>query len=51
MKHDRNKSKFIYNKELEQFIDLLSKMLEYDPEKRIKSIEILKHPFFKDHID
>lgn len=29
-------------------IDLLSKMLDYDPEKRIKADEALKHPFFKD---
>lgn len=30
----------------EQFIDLLGKMLTYEPEKRIKPLEALAHPFF-----
>lgn len=29
-------------------IDLLSKLLRYDPEKRITASEALQHPFFKD---
>ena len=29
-------------------IDLLKKLLELDPEKRILSTEALEHPFFKD---
>ena len=30
-----------------KFLDLIEKMLEYDPEKRIKPYEALTHPFFK----
>jgi serine/threonine protein kinase len=29
-------------------VDLLKKMWEYVPEKRISAIEALKHPFFND---
>lgn len=29
-------------------LDLLEKMLEYDPEKRISASDALDHPFFKD---
>ena len=29
-------------------LDLLGKLLEYDPEKRIKAADALNHPFFKD---
>ena len=29
-------------------IDLLSKLLDYDPEKRINATQALEHPFFKD---
>ena len=28
-------------------IDLIHKMLEYDPRKRITSLQALQHPFFK----
>jgi serine/threonine protein kinase len=28
--------------------DLLSKLLEYDPEKRLSAEEALRHPYFKD---
>ena len=30
-----------------KFLDLIEKMLEYDPEKRVKPYEALTHPFFK----
>ena len=50
-KIERNKAKFRNAKELDTFTDLLTKMLEYNSNKRIKSEEILKHPFFINDID
>eukprot|EP01080_Neovahlkampfia_damariscottae_P005898 gene5898-9726_t len=32
-------------------IDLLSKMLQFDPAKRISSSDALKHPFFDDYLE
>jgi len=32
----------------DQFVDLISRMLVLNPSKRIKSKEILEHPYFKD---
>jgi cyclin-dependent kinase len=32
-------------------IDLLSKMLQYDPAKRISATDALKHPFFDDYLE
>lgn len=32
-------------------IDLISKLLTYDPAKRLTSLEALQHPFFKDFYD
>ena len=34
--------------DMEQFLDLLTKMLKYLPEKRITASKALQHPFFKD---
>jgi serine/threonine protein kinase len=34
-------------KQKKEFIDLLTKMLAYLPEKRITPSEALSHPFFK----
>ena len=33
------------------FLDLLKKLLDYDPDKRITANEALKHPFFALEID
>ena len=29
-------------------LDLIKKLLEYDPEKRLSASQALKHPYFKD---
>jgi len=42
------KYKFGRMKDLTNFVDLVSRMLEYIPEKRITALEALNHPFFKD---
>lgn len=34
-------------KEVDLFVDLLEKMLKWDPEKRIKKKELLEHPWFQ----
>ena len=31
----------------QQLFDLIEKMLEYDPKRRITLIETLRHPFFE----
>lgn len=33
-------------KDYDNFVDLLLKLLEYVPEKRITAADALKHPFF-----
>lgn len=43
---ERTPLKTIFNAASDDTIDLLSKMLVYDPAKRIKSSEVLKHPYF-----
>lgn len=35
-------------KDIDNFLDLMYKMFEYIPSKRITATEALKHPFFKD---
>ena len=44
--------KFVFRKYLnllgEDFINLIQKIFVYDPQKRIKPIEALVHPFFDD---
>ena len=42
------KEKFYYMKDYDNLMDLLFKMLEYNPVRRITAVEALKHPFFKD---
>jgi serine/threonine protein kinase len=32
----------------EEAIDLIARMIEYDPKKRITAAEALNHPYFKD---
>ena len=32
-------------------IDLISKIMTYDPNERLNALEVLKHPFFKDLYD
>ncbi|CAD8165383.1 unnamed protein product [Paramecium octaurelia] len=45
------KEKFSQMKDLDNFLDLLNLMLQYNPEKRINASDALKHPFFKDVVD
>jgi len=33
------------------FVDLVSRMLDYDPETRIKPDEALRHPFIEQLVD
>ncbi|CAD8103495.1 unnamed protein product [Paramecium sonneborni] len=42
------KEKFSQIKDLDNYLDLLNSMLQYNPEKRINAKDALKHPFFKD---
>jgi len=42
------KDKFYYIKDYDNLMDLLMKMFDYIPSKRITAAEALKHPFFKD---
>lgn len=35
----------------EHFIDLIEKMLEYDPAKRLTPFDALRHPFFQESPD
>ncbi|CAD8090128.1 unnamed protein product [Paramecium sonneborni] len=42
------KEKFSQIKDLDNYLDLLKSMLQYNPEKRINAKDALKHPFFKD---
>ena len=42
------KERFYYIKDYDNLMDLLIKMFEYNPCKRITAIEALNHPFFKD---
>ena len=42
------KEKFYYIKDYDNLMDLLIKMFEYNPSKRITAVEALDHPFFKD---
>lgn len=40
--------KFYYIKDLENLMDLLTKMFQYLPERRITAKEALNHPFFRE---
>ena len=40
--------KFYYVKDLENLMDLLARMFQYLPDRRITAAEALQHPFFKD---
>lgn len=42
------REKFSMVKDFDNFQDLLLKMLQYLPEKRITAVEALNHPFFAD---
>ena len=42
-----NKKEFIPNIP-EEALDLMAKCLEFDPEKRIKIEDVLKHPYLKE---
>jgi len=41
------RSKFYYIKDMDNLLDILEKMFNYLPEKRISAKDSLKHPFFK----
>lgn len=43
--------KFTSKEELDIFVDLITRMLEYDPAKRMTFSEALNHPFIKPFIE
>jgi len=49
-KRQQFRDKFHYIKDFENLMDLLMKMFDYIPSKRITAVEAMKHPFFKDVI-
>lgn len=42
------REKFYYIKDIDNLMDLLQKMFQYLPEKRISASDALKHPFFNE---
>lgn len=42
------RKKFFWIKDLDNLIDLIKKMFNFIPHKRITAEEALKHPFFKE---
>jgi len=42
------KRMFVGIKDLDYLLDLLKKMFDFVPEKRISASDALKHPFFRD---
>ncbi|KAH0795155.1 AChain A, Cyclin-dependent kinase 2 [Histomonas meleagridis] len=46
--HEQQDLKVVFNSDDEYFVDLIKKMLEYNPSKRITALEALNHPYFND---